>query len=149
MSMLPFNKNPYNNIIRIITLNTHYINFTFITLITLITIIHIIHVILLFPDFPVHCVSSSNSCSRLWRSTWSWWRSSAIWVSNTSNTSCPCRVIRLTSSLYPSYASACNGSAPSGIYSRDCTWHGRIENYAQGSAEGWDCRRWRVSDGTS
>ena len=27
MSMLPLNKNPYNNIIRIITLNTHYINF--------------------------------------------------------------------------------------------------------------------------
>ena len=27
MSMLPLNKNPYNNIIRIITLNFHYINF--------------------------------------------------------------------------------------------------------------------------
>ena len=25
-----------------------------------------------------------------------------------------------------SYASACHGTAPSGFYSRDCTWHGRI-----------------------
>ncbi len=95
-------------------------------LITLITLIHIIHVMIPFTEFKVHSFSFSNSCSRWWRSTWSWWRWSAISVTNTYNTSCPCRVISITYSLCPSYASASHGTAPSGFYSLDCTWHGRI-----------------------
>ncbi len=103
---------------------------------TIIVTIYITHIIIFDKDIAVLNICSccfGNSCSRWWRSAQCWWRPSAFSLTNSSYTTSPRRAISITSSLSLSYASACHGTAPSGFYSKDCTWHGRIRSRTKNS----------------
>ncbi len=91
----------------------HIITLISISLITFITLIHII-----YHTFPVTFfnILSLSSCNSFPDDDGQRGHENED-RPNTSNTSCPCRIISFTSSLCPSYASACHGTAPSGFYS--------------------------------